>query len=240
MDVKELIHLLTAYPLVYRKDNLPELPRELEDTLNTINPTEYIYLDYCIHAYNPKNRNYDMLREFLACNIRRRQLFLIYELEEFMKRFSEINTKKITKIYDLGAGHDEWARLLKIVFPNAKIVLIEKSDTVLSSIFNVRNITVEYWIGNLSQYCNTNNTLVFMSEFLHCKKDNIKLLKFPEINKCHILINEINPSETFIDYRLKQTGGGLIHPIVLANKVENYHCYENFFNYYFAYRKPKI
>lgn len=235
MDIKDLIHLLTAYPLIYRRNNIPELPKELEEVLEKISSLDYRYLEYCIHAYTPKNRDYEKLRDFLAFNIKRSRKLLKDTVNMLLKDV-ELDPKLITKIYDLGAGHYEWAKILKEVFPNADITLVEKSTLIYNPNFTFIQRDVDDWLDTFSD-CNS-STLLFMSEFLHCKKDNIKLLESPNINKCHLIINELHPNETYIDYRLKQTGGGTIDPCDITKYVKSFIYYKNFFDYYIAYRGP--
>jgi len=212
---------------------------------DNLSDIQKIYLQYCLGAGIPENRNYGLLRRFLYENILCHSDICEKALRENIYHL-KISPKSIKTIYDVGAGHDGWAQILQKVFPDARIVLIDKNSIVDKNVivgagFKVVNRNIFDCLDNeILDY--GSDVLYFMSEFLHCKVDNKRLLDYKQLKESQICINELtfNFYNEPINNRLKKTGGGFIDPSVLrSGESENFKNrkgwlinYQSSFEYY--------
>jgi len=229
------IHHITTYPLFekFMKGDFI-LPDFLSIESGSI---ESLYLEYCMNAYNIDSRDYNFLRNILKLNVIENCNLIERKMFKCMLGY-DLHKDKISQIYDIGAGHDEYSSILQKMFSNANITLIDK--VYYASQYNLIETNIFDWID---KFKGNSNTLVFISEFLHCKENNLDILDNKELKKCHVLINELEHNE-FINYRLSLTGGKLIEPadiIKTKGVLQNQKCivqYKTLFEYYMLYLKP--
>lgn len=234
-NIVDAIHLMSIYPLLkrYFKYEIPKLSKDenefVFEILNKLTYAECLYLEYCLNSHIPDLRNYGLLREALRINISNNRDLFLAQLKSLISMGNFKNTIEV--VYDIGAGHDAWGKILKEVFPQASIILIDKAK-ILSTSFETFQIDIMKDIDHLNSGY---RVLFFMSEFLHCKESNLEILKSPTIVNSHLIINELwdNP---FIDFRLKQTGGKLISPSIFQ-KWQPMSMYKMLFDYYMVYKR---
>ena len=228
----DFIHIATLFPVF---KNHFEKGKPLPDFFPKLSSLEYDYLKYCMNACDTENRDYDLLRYVLEKNIAT-NINGVYENIRRVIFLNNIRKIKIKTIYDIGAGHIGYSDILSNIFPNAKIVLVDKKRICTN-----KYTFIEDNVFNFINYIKGNSdTLIWMSEFLHCKKGNYKILDNSEIKKCHILINELSEND-FIDYRLKMTGGEITNPLDIYKYLGQipFIKYETLFDYRLFYYEPK-
>jgi hypothetical protein len=216
-----IAHFLYLYPLLKNKsiEEMIELFSQFGITMSE-HDAKYIY--YNVHAWD-EQRNYPILREYL-----REMVNMHADLIELMiRRLFPYQTKDIVQVFDIGAGHDGYADILHRVFSNAEIVLIDKYPIKTKYTF------IEANAFDCLPTLYGNKTLIWMSEFLHCKKENEEIMRTSLIENSHVLINEVY--DKFVEHRLFQTGGNsFVFP-------KEYSCleYDMHFKYVMGYKEPK-
>ena len=244
----ELIHWISLYPKFKGlfEGGLVKGNSFILDMFDKFTTLEKYYLQYCMDAYS-SGRNYDLLRTFLEMNVNENKgslgTVVSHVLSEGVARVMS-GDYFIERVYDLGAGHSAWSKILRTILPFAHITLIDKEViTDVNHDFEHMRCNLFEWIldDRFADLCGP-HTLFFISEFLHCKEHNLDVLKTPGIKESHVLINELSPSEYYIDYRLSLTGGRLIEPGEINSllKIDSMMSYQNAFNYYLAYHIPEI
>jgi hypothetical protein len=201
----ENIHVMSLYPIFKKFFETGAVPDELKH-LSFISP-EMKYLEYMINAYNPEQRDYHLLRNLLHD-------ITYYYSNTIINAYKILLPENINKVIDIGAGHEGYINILRTFYNDAEFILIDKDEIIVTN-DNYNFIQTDIF-DYLDSFKGNKNILIHMSEFLHCKKDNLEILKNPEILKCRILINELDafePENEYINYRLKQTGGELIRPL---------------------------
>jgi len=203
-SIAEIVHLISLYPLLYDEPE-EEVERILKSFgLEHLAHKKYLtYLMYCLDAYTPDDRDYEKLRDTLYSNSIDNAKLIKGKIQEALRIGA--HCPAIKTIYDIGAGHEGYADILQEVYPNAKIILIDKAK-IKSTKYKTKKMTAEKFLDNLKP---SSSTLLFFSEFFHCKGRAKKLLVHNNAARCCILVNELlnNP---FIKFRLQQTDGDLI------------------------------
>ena len=194
---------------------------------------EFLYLKYCLNAYAPEKRDYDLLRNFLKTNVLEHSNII----KGILKKILPLNLP-LNLVFDVGAGHNAYMKIIQEIYKEANIILVDKDVNLIDKFFGVIHTDVFDWVKNFK---GNENTLIFISEFIHCKKDNLKILDSNELRKCHIVVNELLPN-VFIDYRLSLTEGHLIHPQNFKAEFSldnsNIINYETCFKHYMFYLAP--
>ena len=240
----DIIHRIAAYPDLCRlffeveTISIDELKNAQNLFLNfNFSENDVLYLLYCLKR--SKNiKDYNLLRKVLYNNTVNSQDIIEKKIRTIIgvKECKNINT-----IYDIGAGHDGYSKILKKIFPKAKIVMIDKNSEIMHNINKSSNfsIVISDIFEFLDSFKGSENILIWISEFLHCKKKNLDILDFPEIKKCHILINELD-YDFFINHRLELSDGKIILPLDIYSKTGQipFVKYSNMFNYKLFYYEP--
>lgn len=181
---------------------------------NNLDNIQKIYLQYCLGAEEPAKRNYGLLRRFLYENVLYHADVCELVLRECVNHL-KLDPKSIRVVYDVGAGHDGWARILKRMFPDARVVLIDKNTVLYNEGVGFQVVNKNIFDCLKEDYLEYGpDVLYFMSEFLHCKIDNKRVLTSEAMRQSQICINELdfNFYNEPIHHRLQKTGGGLIDP----------------------------
>jgi len=219
-----IAHFMYIYPLLKDK-TLEELIKVFHYFGFDVSEHDAKYIFYCVHAWE-KERNYPTLRDYLKEMVDQSAWTIELAIRHL---FRPRDFADIEIVYDIGAGHDGYAKILYTVFPNAEIILIDKYPIVASIPFHV--VTTDIF----DQVCSLkggSNTVVWMSEFLHCKKENVAILKTQLIKNSHVFINEVY--DKVIGYRLEQTRGGLFQFPPEYRLLE----YDMHFKYTLGYKEP--
>lgn len=208
------------------------------------------YAQYLSEAYNLEYRDYSKLLNILASNT------IIFK--NILKTVFEacVIDRTIHEVIDIGGGHDGYVPILKHVFPNLQSYYIIDKRISKELFFKTKhdcgykdlNVKIydktdafDFIKSMLSHSNPTNafprNAVIFMSEFLHCKRDNIKILEFLKGSGYGILINELI-YDPYIDLRLTLSGGKIVQPkecadVLIGKKVKcDAIMYSTMFNYY--------
>ena len=219
-----IAHFMYIYPLLKDK-TLEELIKVFHYFGFDVSEHDAKYIFYCVHAWE-KKRNYPLLRDYLKEMVTEFSGVIEFMLIWYMQYGT---LAKIKVVYDIGAGHDGYAKILHKVFPNAEIILIDKYPIVASTPFHVVATDI------FDQVCSmkgSSDTVVWMSEFLHCKKENVAILKTQLIKNSHVFINEVY--DKVIGYRLEQTRGGLFE-FPSEYRLSQYDMH---FKYTLGYKEP--
>lgn len=224
------LHLMSLYPLF-----INDTTGKMAGFLKGMDPMYQDYIEYLMHAYQPKKRDYNKLRRFLY-NVSIKYQDTLLRVFKFPLA-DLIKAKSIDTIIDVGAGHTGYSAALQILFPHAKIIMLDKDDIPNKSLKGVKFIKAdafEYFTP--SNFSGNNRILIFMSEFLHCKDKNLGFVEHPELRRCNILVNELD-FDPFLNLRLSMTGGKVITWHYFGNKKWSVYKYETVFKYYVAYKK---
>jgi hypothetical protein len=209
------------YPLLKDK-TLEELIKVFHYFGFEVSEHDAKYIHYCIHAWD--ERNYLFLRDYLKEMVDKYEKLITSVINGLFPWNLDIRI-----IYDIGAGHDGYAKILHKIFPNAEIVLIDKYPIKIDSSFHV--IQMDIFDENYSLKEGP-DTVIWMSEFLHCKKANEKILKSSLIRNSHVFINEV--CDKVIGYRLEQSGGQLFK----FSSEYRLSKYDMHFKYTMGYKEP--
>ncbi len=173
-----------------------------------LTPDELIYVEYAANE-DPSKRDYDQLRKWLGANVAKYEHRCINDKLQQCAAFLKANDAAPQVIYDVGAGHGEWCRLLQGAWPKAEVLAIDRFAIPELGSRSLVQDAPEFLRGFEPEY----PTLLFMSEFLHCKQEHVKLLGLPNLDGCSMLVVELDKQEVAIDDRLHVTGGGLLDPV---------------------------
>ena len=193
---------------------------------------ERTYVEYCASSGDPGKRSYDDLRAWLKSNVERNRGTLKTMLAR-SAQFLADRDETPTTIFDVGAGHDAWVRLLQEVWPSAQVFAVDRFKIPGMDYHSIEQDAVEF----LETFKEEEPTLLFLSEFVHCKPRNLDVLSCHSVAGCAKLIVELDPSERAIDDRLRITGGGLLDPLQGLALLGTTHetllqRYESTFRYY--------
>lgn len=227
MNATKLAHILSVVPLLKEARSIFDMREVLRNTgidVDDIRDYQFSYIRYCLDAFNG-NRDYDLLRKYLADTVRAHRLDILGHLRKIAERIGENN---ISIKYDIGAAHEEYGNILNEVFVKGELHYVDKSPISIESA-----ICGDVFDLDLP---NNNETLYFMSEFLHCKRKNIELID--KFSKSWIIVNEV--VDSMVDARLRMTGGKCLNYDELdAKGFTSYIPYKmNDMNYYLCFRRP--
>lgn len=205
-----LIHLMTMSPWILEKsERIFEVAKQYGFSNNDTD-----YLIYCLKSHDVRSRDYGLLRKVLAENIHAHRDLCRKTLE------SLIGMEDIQTIYDVGAGHGEWSTILYDIFPGAEIYPIDKDRNV-----EMRGGHGLPIVGDIHELITRGElrsgpkVLYFMSEFLHCKVQNINLLVNEPFVSSRMCIVELVPSLA-VKWRLEQSGGRMIDQLELEEMLK--------------------
>jgi hypothetical protein len=178
-------------------------------------------------------RRYNTLRQALRINqiIHRPTLFA--NLLNVVKQ-SGLDTDFIENVYDIGCGLSIWHELLQQIFPNAKIWRVDKDKSVHPDIW----LNLSEFVTAKFEKCESHQTVVFLSDTLHCKAHLPTLLY--RLEKCVTIINESIP-EYFLEMRLQESGGQLYFSQDLCPSYKGWSTlnYETALSHYISIRLPE-
>lgn len=205
------------------------------------------YAKYLSRAYSLETRDYNKLLKVLSSNT-----IIFRDILKTIFESGGIN-RTIYEVIDIGAGHDGYVPILKHIFPNLQTYyLVDKGSPEILLSYEDYGDSIDVKVHNgtdafmfIDQVLSKNNptdafprnTIIFISEFLHCKKDNIRILKTLKGSGYGVLINEL-VYDPYIDLRLTLSGGRIIQPkecadILIGKKVKcDAIMYSTMFNYY--------
>lgn len=178
---------------------------------------EWAYIDYHANAHDIRARDYDQLRGFLKWNVEKHRDDHVLRLQVAR---SMLGKRKIDLVWDVGAGHGAWSSILAAAFPDAIVAMLDRFPIETSEERIVAREGDALQV--IAETAPDPGSLFFMSEWVHCKEANLKILSHQTLAASPIIVVELDPTEAPIEARLRQVGGRLLSADELFAAMPNH------------------